>query len=67
MNARFLNTVSKMCFFNFFLKKIILPLAIFLKLSLRSKHSTWGLKLQDWNSKELAGIYASGGACGLMR
>ena len=31
------------------------------------KHSTWGVRRQRWNSKELTGARTSGGTCGLIR
>ena len=31
------------------------------------KYSTWGVRSQEWNSKELTGARTSGGACGLIR
>jgi hypothetical protein len=31
------------------------------------KCSTWGVRPQGWNSKELTGARTSGGACGLIR
>ena len=31
------------------------------------KYPTWEVRSQDWNSKELAGVRTSGGACGLIR
>ena len=31
------------------------------------KWSTWGVRSQEWNSKELTGARTSGGACGLIR
>ena len=31
------------------------------------KLSTWGVRRQRWNSKELTGVRTSGGACGLIR
>ena len=31
------------------------------------KHTTWGVRSQGWNSKELTGARTSGGSCGLIR
>ena len=31
------------------------------------KYSTWGVRRQRWNSKELTGARTSGGTCGLIR
>ena len=31
------------------------------------KLATWGVRSQEWNSKELTGVRTSGGACGLIR
>ena len=31
------------------------------------KYSTWGVRSQEWNSKELTGARTSRGACGLIR